>query len=84
MKILAIGTLLAAGVLFAKDNKVEVNQLSYFERYALQTQSPRVYTKGMDKHKRYDDEGVAKNQTRAGYHTTSNHTTVNAFIPYGK
>jgi len=81
----ALGTLLAGGVLFARDNQTsKVDSLSYFERIGLETQSPRVHTKGMDRHKKYDQEGVAKEQTRAGYRTVSTHDTVNAFIPMGK
>lgn len=83
MKMLIIGSLLSAGVLLAND-QVEVNRLSYFERYGLETQSPRFDAKGMDKHKKVDNEGIAKQKTKPGYYATSNKTTVNAFIPYGK
>ena len=84
-KTLILGTLLASGLLFAKSNDTsKVNSLSYFERMSLETQSPRVHTKGMEKHKKYDSEGVAKNQTRPGYTTVSDKSTVNAFIPDGK
>jgi len=82
-KNIIIASLLASGVLLANDS-VKVNHLSYFERQALESQSPRVHTKGMEKHKKYDNEGVAKEQTRSRYRTVSNKTTVNAFIPDGK
>jgi phosphoribosylamine-glycine ligase len=82
-KTLIVGSLLASGLLLAKD-KETVNRLSYFERQGLETQSPRVHTKGMEKHKRYDKEGVAKNQIREGYRVVSDKQTVNAFIPEGK
>ena len=84
-KNLIVGSLLATGFLWAHDhNKVSENRLSYFERQALESQSPRVHTKGMEKHKKYDSEGVAKEQTRAGYRTVSTKSTVNAFVPDGK
>ena len=84
-KTIILGTLLATGLLFAKGNDQPMtNRLSYFERIGLETQSPRVHTRGMEKHKRYDSEGVAKNQVRPGYQTVSTKDTVNAFIPYGK
>ena len=83
-KALILGTLLASGLLLAKDQTPKVDHLSYFERIGLETQSPRVHTKGMEKHKKYDSEGVAKEQTRPGYSTVSTKDTVNAFIPYGK
>jgi hypothetical protein len=38
----------------------------------------------MEKHKRYDQEGVAKKQIRDGYRVVSDKKTVNAFIPEGK
>lgn len=84
-KIIVLGTLLAGGLLFAKDNsQVTTDRLSYFERQGLESQSPRVHTRGMEKHKKYDQEGVAKDQTRPGYRVVSDKTTVNAFIPDGK
>ena len=79
---IVIGSLLASGLLLAND-KVTENRLSSFERQGLETQSPRVHTKGMEKHKKYDKEGVAK-APRAGYRTVSDKKTVNAFIPEGK
>ena len=82
-KTLIVASLLASGLLLAKD-KETVNRLSYFERQGLETQSPRVHTKGMEKHKKYDKEGVAKNQIREGYRAVSDKQTVNAFIPQGK
>ena len=83
-KNLIVGSLLATGFLWAHESKVKVDSLSYFERQALESQSPRVHTKGMEKHKKYDSEGVAKEQTRSGYRTVSTKSTVNAFIPDGK
>jgi len=84
-KAVILGTLLASGLLFAKDNQTgKVDHLSYFERIGLETQSPRVHTRGMEKHKKYDSEGAAKEQTRPGYRTVSTKDTVNAFIPDGK
>ena len=82
-KNIVIGSLLASGLLLASD-QVTVNRLSYFERQGLESQSPRVPTKGMEKHKRYDKEGVAKKQIRDGYRVVSDKKTVNAFIPEGK
>lgn len=83
-KAIIIGSLLASGLLLAKGDRVKTDSLSYFERQALETQSPRVHTRGMEKHKKYDAEGVAKNQTREGYRTVSDKTSVNAYIPMGK
>jgi hypothetical protein len=84
-KTILIGSLLATGLLFAKGgDKVTTDRLSYFERQALETQSPRVHTRGMEKHKKYDAEGVAKKQTRPGYTTVSDKTSINAYIPQGK
>jgi hypothetical protein len=80
---IAIGSLLVSGLLLASD-QVTVNRVSYFERQGLESQSPRVHTKGMEKHKKYDKEGVAKNQIRDGYRVVSDKQTVNAFIPEGK
>ena len=84
-KTVILGTLLATGLLFGKSHdEVTTNRLSYFERIAMETQSPRVHTKGMEHHKKYDSEGVQKDQVRAGYRTISSKDTVNAFIPEGK
>ncbi len=83
-KALIVGSLLATGLMFAKGDKVKTDSLSSFERQALETQSPRVHTRGMEKHKKYDAEGVAKNKTREGYRTVSDKTSVNAYIPEGK
>jgi len=81
----ALGTLLAGGVLFAKDNQTsKVDSLSYFERIGLETQSPRVHTKGMDRHKNSKAERQVAKDTRDGYSTVSTRDTVNAFIPMGK
>jgi hypothetical protein len=83
-KTVIIGSLLASGLLFAKGDKVKTDTLSSFERQALETQSPRVHTRGMEKHKKYDAEGVAKEKTRPGYRTVSDKNSVNAYIPEGK
>ena len=81
----AVGSLLTGGLLLADESEHnKVNSLSSFEREALETQSPRVHTKGMERHKKYDSEGQPERQTRAGYRTVSDKTTVNAFIPMGK
>jgi YD repeat-containing protein len=81
----ALGSLLTGGLLLASTSTTgKVDSLSSLERYALQTQSPRVYTRGMQKHKKYDAEGRLIQNTRPGYRTVSTHTTVNAFIPMGK
>jgi hypothetical protein len=82
-KKIVIGSLLASSLLLASD-QVTVNRLSSFERQGLESQSARVHTKGMEKHKRYDKEGVAKKPIRDGYRVVSDKKTVNAFIPEGK
>jgi hypothetical protein len=84
-KAIILGSLLATGLLFAKGgDKVKTDSLSYFERQALETQSPRVHTRGMEKHKKYDAEGVPKEKTQAGYRAVSDKNSVNAYIPVGK
>ncbi len=81
----ALGSLLASGIVFAKDNETtKTDSLSYFERISLETQSPRFHARGMDKHKNSKAEERVAKDTRQGYRTVSTHDTVNAFIPYGK
>lgn len=82
----ALGSLLAgSGLLFAENTETgKTDNLSYFERVALETQSPRVHARGMDKHKNSKAEERVAKDTRQGYRTVSTHDTVNAFIPYGK
>ena len=84
-KALILGTLLASGLLLAKNTETgKVDNLSYFERIALETQSPRVHARGMDKHKNAKAERQVARDARAGYSTVSTKDTVNAFIPDGK
>ena len=84
-KAVILGTLLASGLVFAKDNQTsKTDSLSYFERIGLETQSPRVHARGMDKHKNSKAEERTAKDNREGYRTVSTHDTVNAFIPYGK
>jgi len=80
MKRTLIASFFACGLLFAAD-KVTTDQLSGNERIALETQSPRVHTRGMDKHKRYDNEGRAREAVNHGYRVVSDKTTVVAYIP---
>lgn len=76
MKKILLGSLLASGLLFAaKNNDVTTNRVSYDERLALESQSPRVHPARMHKHQKAE---------RRMDQVVSDKGTVNAFIPYGK
>jgi hypothetical protein len=83
MNKVIIGALLGSGLLLAAD-EVTVDRLSGNERVALETQSPRVRTKGMDRYRKYDREGVAVEKTKPGYRVVSDKSTVVAYIPADK
>ncbi|HTA71999.1 MAG TPA: hypothetical protein VK776_27135 [Bryobacteraceae bacterium] len=76
MKKVLLGSLLAGGLLFAaKNNDVTTDRVSYNERLALESQSPRVHPTRMHKHEKAN---------RRMDQVISDKRTVNAYIPYGK
>jgi hypothetical protein len=76
MKKVLLGSLLASGLLFAaRNNDVTTDRVSYDERLALESQSPRVHPARMHKHQKAE---------RRMDQVVSDKQTVNAYIPYGK
>lgn len=75
MKKVLLGSLLASGLLFAAKNNDTTSRISYDERIALATQSPRVHPAKMHRHQ--------KAERRMDQVVSDKHTVV-AVIPYGK
>jgi len=76
MKKVLLGSLLAGGLLFAaKNNDVDKTRVSANERFALETQSPRVHPARVHKHQKAN---------RRMDPVASDKHTVNAYIPQGK
>lgn len=83
--ILLSGALMASGLLvtgaYAADHKDGRTVLSYDERIALETSSPRVHVEHMYQRHQKPSDRESKNN---GYRVTKDKTTINAFVPYGK
>jgi hypothetical protein len=76
MKKVLLGSLLAGGLLFAaKNNDVTTDRVSFNERIALESQSPRVHPARVHKHEKAN---------RRMDQVVSDKHTVNAYIPQGK
>lgn len=76
MKNVLLFSLMAGGLAFgAHRTTPSDNNLSERERVALKTSSPRVHLG----HTRHKDKTA-----RTGDRVTTDKTTVNAFVPYGK
>lgn len=76
MKKLAIGLLLTSGFLMAAETSQPVQNphIGYYQRIALRTQSPAVYT----------HHGKRTTNKHSNYRISENKTTITATIPWGK
>ena len=78
-KLLILCSFLATGLLCAEP------KLSYYERIALETSSPRVHlAKTHHKNKKVQSEDEMQNVSKEGYRVEKDKTTIVAFVPVGK
>lgn len=84
MKRVLLFSLMASGLVFGADRAASnENHLSQGDRVALKTSSPRVHI-GHRHHKDIMMRNEDGTLVRTGDRVTTDKTTINAFVPYGK
>ena len=71
----ALLSIFAVGGLMAANHSDHHKRLSWDERIALETSSPRVHVRHMKS---------TNETTESGYRVVKDKQTINAFVPYGK